>query len=264
MFSTSGTPLGRSGARMPEFRVVTTFGRAQWEAYAHALLPESLRLWGSTAEWQVWLDDNVQLGALPLGPDYRYLSTDPEHQAFMARWERMLRGPNGEQLQPRSYLHDAGRFAHKVFALTNSAAREGCETLLFLGADVEALAAVDVPWLRRVVNGYPITHLGRTDIASSETDFLAFHGRITARDFLQQLRAVYTSGDLFAYPEWIDGYVIARLAAQFGVVAQNLSAGLPGLDVFERTVLGERLRHWKGPRGKSALAARLANSVAQP
>ena len=256
-------------------RVVTTFGRRQWEDYAHALLPRSMELWPKDVEWQVWQDSRDTAVAIPyVGQKVtmHLLEDDPDHEAFMAGWNRRLaanpalahfidHGAGG-------YLLNAGRFAHKVFTMTNQAARAGADWLIFLGADVETTKAVDSAWLESVLRASEVVHLGRTDIRSSETDFLAFRLAITdkfphelsAQCFLDSLRHIYTSGDIYQWGEWIDGHIIGRLAAVFegiGLQVHNLSAGIPGLDVFEKTVLGERLVHHKGPRGKSALQHRL-------
>ena len=264
-------------------RIVTTFSRKQWDDYVHKLLPRSIELWPKEVEWQVWLDnyDERYLGKYGTNVEFRSLSDDPAHELFMQQWnDRVRRNPALKheitvKRYPNGYTLDAGTFAHKVFALTSEEARNGADWLIFLGSDVETLRAVDMEWLGGVLAG-DISHLGRRDIRSSETDWLAV--KITPsrepcdceaydRDlphwgemFLDSLRAVYTSGDIYNYAEWIDGHIIARLCtvmAGMGADVSNLSENLPGLDVFERSVLGERLRHWKGPRGKQMLMEKL-------
>lgn len=258
-------------------RVVTTFSRKQWDDYVHALLPRSIELWPKEVEWQVWLDDKIAFPAFPPMPftlgniKYRVLSDDPEHELFMQKWnDRVRRNPALKheitvKRYPTGYTLDAGTFAHKVFAFTSKEARDGADWLIFLGSDVETLRAVDMEWLGDMLAG-DISHLGRKDIRSSETDWLAVRTRPDNDGdpdckywgdwFLDALRHVYTSGDIYHYGEWIDGFVTARLVEVFkgmGVDISNLSEGIPGLDVFEKSVLGQRLRHHKGPGGKKAL-----------
>lgn len=267
-------------------RVVTTFSRKQWDDYVNVLLPRSIELWPKEVQWQVWLDSRdcgvyMHTSLEPPGfkyrPEIRYLSDDPEHELFMQKWnDRVRRNPALKheitvKRYPTGYTLDAGTFAHKVFAFTSKEARDGAEWLIFLGSDVETLRAVDMEWLGSVLAG-DISHLGRRDIRSSETDWLAIKvkpGREPCdceaydRDlphwgdhFLNALRHVYTSGDIYHYGEWIDGFVTARLVEVFkgmGADISNLSEGIPGLDVFEKSVLGQRLRHHKGPGGKKAL-----------
>ena len=263
-------------------RVITTFSRKQWDDYVHKLLPRSIELWPEEIEWQVWLDnqyDPVFLHRCVYSngrtiPDIRYLSDDPEHEAFMSAWkERVAKDPKLQASltkfrYPFGYTQDAGTFAHKVFAFTSKEARDGADWLIFLGSDVETLKPVTREWLDAVLFGGDVLHLGRHDIRSSETDFLAFRYPAILRDFkpirstafLAALRHIYTSGDIFNYAEWIDGHIIGRLCAVFtgmGIDVVNLSDGIPGLDVFEKTVLGERLCHHKGPRGKTMLIEKL-------
>lgn len=244
-------------------RVVTTFGRRQWEEYASRLLPQSLALWPEEVDWQVWIDGDLRLGELPKGVEYKRLEEDSDWVAFMAGWRAKLANnpalANFIDHGQGGYLLNAGRFAHKVFALTSPAARAGADWLIFLGADVETTAPVDSAWLQSVLQG-DLVHLGRTDIRSSETDFLGVFVKGIRPAFLTGLRHLYTSGDIFQWGEWIDGHLIGRLAAVLegqGALVKNLSAGLKGLDVWEHTVLGERMTHWKGPRGKSALKHKL-------
>lgn len=251
-------------------RVVTTFSRKQWDDYVHRLLPKSIELWPKEVEWQVWLDDRDPLPfhGTGLGGNHKFLflSDDPEHEAFMAGWRRrlecdtVLHAKITKFRYPFGYVHDAGTFAHKVFALTSKEARDGADWLVFLGSDVETLRPVDLDWLGRALAG-DIVHLGRADIRSSETDWLAVRlGGELATDmgwkFTAALRHVYTSGDIYQNAEWIDGFVVARLCAVFagiGADVKNLSEGVPGLDVWPQTMLGESLVHHKGPKGKQRL-----------
>lgn len=258
-------------------RVVTTFSRAQWQEYVHKLLPRSIELWPQEIEWQVWLDrpsdcwleieDSNAFTETHKNIRLEYLSDDPEHEAFMADWKRRVEdNPALKQAitvkrYPTGYTLDAGTFAHKVFALTGKEARQGADWLIFLGSDVETLERVEIDWLERILAG-DIVHLGRRDIRSSETDWLAVYiGEFgVGTEFLNALRYLYNSGDIYNWAEFIDGHIIGRLCAIFqgmGADVRNLSEGLPGLDVWSKTVLGERLVHHKGPRGKLHLKEKL-------
>lgn len=241
---------------MTRIRIITCYNKRLYDDYAWTTVAKSQSMWHGV-DIQRWSED----GAPHSTHD---LNKEPGYVDFLAHWRKLL-GPHG---RPASYLYDAGRFAHKVFALTSEEAMEDTDWLVFLGADVDTLKPIDADWLLRgpLARG-DIVHLGRRDIRSSETDFLAIRVGMDryawGESFLSALRHIYTSGDLYNYAEWIDGYIVGRLAAVMegeGANVVNLSVGLPGLDVFERTVLGERLRHWKGPQGKATFKERLRDA----
>lgn len=234
-------------------RIVTSFSHAMWDDYVHRTLPRNMELW--PAEWQVWLDDRTNDHGLR---NVRYLTDDPDHEAFMEQWNNILL--NNETLDraiteerfPTNYTQDAGTFCHKVFAMTNHEARKGCDWLIWLGADVEITEAITADWLDKILRA-DIVHLGRKDMRASETEFLAFHLDndmfSPANRFLNALRYIYTSGDLFKWAEWTDAHIIGRMCAVcegLGYNIRNLSQNRPGLDVWPETILGERMIHYKG------------------
>jgi hypothetical protein len=253
-------------------RVVTTFSRKQWDDYVHVLLPKSIELWPREVEWQVWHDSHTAFELIDyprtVNVVHKFLEDDPEHEAFMARWHKRvaknaaLKAEITIKRYPTGYTLDAGTFAHKVFAYTSKEARDGAEWLIFLGSDVETLRTVDMAWLGGVLAG-DISHLGRRDIRSSETDWLAVQSTEHGRRFLDATRHIYVSGDLYENAEWVDGFVTARLCAAFkgmGADISNLSEGLPGINVWEKTVLAEKMIHHKGMTGKRTIMEKLRDA----
>lgn len=240
--------------KLSDIRIVTSFSPIHWDEYVSRILPRNMELF--PANWQVWTDDHSRV--LPGSWDVNCLAEDAEHQKFMEQWNNLLlKKPEldsaiTEQRFPVNYTRDAGTFCHKVFAMTSSAARRDTNWLIWLGADVEITHEITEDWLDKVLRG-EIVHLGRKDMPASETEFLAFHLQndvfSPANRFLAGLRYVYTSGDLYRWAEWTDAYVIGRMAAVcegMGMGVWNLSKNIPGLDVWPETILGERLKHYKG------------------
>lgn len=235
-------------------RIVTSFSPLHWDDYVSRILPRNMKLW--PADWQVWVDDHSRV--LPGDWNVYCHADDPEHEAFMENWNRILLKNNDlataitEQRFPTNYTKDAGTFCHKVFAMTHPDIRRGCDWLVWLGADVEITHPVTEDWLKDVLTG-DIVHLGRKDMKASETEFVAFHIANSAMSrgstFLSSLRYIYTSGDLYKWGEWTDAHVIGRMCevcAGMGWNIHNLSKGLPGLDVWPETVLGQKMIHAKG------------------
>lgn len=241
-----------------DVRIVTSFSPLHWDDYVQRILPRNMELW--PADWQVWVDDHSRI--LPGDWNVHCLAEDPEHEAFMENWNRILLKNNDlatalvENRFPSNYTRDAGMFCHKVFAMTHPEMRWDCDWLVWLGADVEIREPVTPGYLSDILVG-DVVHLGRKDMPASETEFLAFHiGKSSmsrGSRFLSALRHIYTSGDIYRHAEWTDAYVVARMCAVvegLGWNVHNLSAGIPGLDVWPETVLAQTMSHYKG--GKKA------------
>jgi len=246
-------------------RIVTSFSPTMWDDYVHRILPRNMDLW--PADWQVWTDDHSRV--LPGSWNVNCLLDDKDHTAFMENWNNiLLKQPElataiTEQRFPTNYTKDAGTFCHKVFAMTNPVARKGADWVIWLGADVEIDRPITEDWLDKVLRG-EIVRLGRKDMRASETEFLAFHVNndpfSNANRFLNALRYVYTSGDVFKWAEWTDAHVIGRMCTVMegmGWSVWNLSKNISGLDVWPLTILGERMSHAKGNKKEGLKRARL-------
>lgn len=242
-----------------DIRIVTSFSPSMWDDYVHRILPKNMELW--PADWHVWTDDHSRI--LPGHWNVHCLAEDPEHEAFMENWNRILLKNNdlataiSEERFPTNYAKDAGTFCHKVFAMTNEEMRS-CDWLVWLGADVEITEPITEDWLEKILLG-DVVHLGRKDMRASETEFVAFRtGDMPARRFLDALRWIYGGVDLFNYAEWTDAHIIGRLAhigGCMGCKVHNLSQDIPGLDVWPHTILGERMKHYKGNQKQELINA---------
>lgn len=167
--------------------------------------------------------------------------------------------------QPYNFRLDAQKFSHKVFALVAEARRliqhptEQAGWLLWLDADTVTNVQVPLEFLHSILPAtVDIVHLGRTDINYSETSFLGFNlAKSMAAEFLADLEQLYTTGELFGYTEWHDGYAFSRLLnlhVGHGLVAFNLTPRVQGLDAFGVSPLAPYITHFKGPTGKAVFA----------
>jgi len=158
------------------------------------------------------------------------------------------------------YRSCAAKFAHKVFAYTDPN-RPGCDWWIWLDADTETFKPVDEEWIKQALPRIAFTgfqddeicsYLGRKDWNASETGWLAFNTKL-ADPFLKRMREVYTSGEIFDHLEWCDGYIFDRVREEFeaeGHKFRNLSAEVPGMHPWPETMLGQRMKHYKGPLRK--------------
>ncbi len=150
----------------------------------------------------------------------------------------------------QDYRWDAWRFAKKVFAITDPN-RAKADWWIWLDADIVTEQKVSTAWLRHIV-AKEITYLGRDKWPCSECGFVAYRtaGR-EANEFLARFREVYTSGEIFDHMEWHDSFIFDRVREEFPKSwFSDLSSGIPGMHVFDDSVLGDRMKHLKGPLRK--------------
>ena len=95
-----------------------------------------------------------------------------------------------------------------------------------------------------------LIHLGRTDIDFSETGFIGFNlDTMHSHYFLADIRGCYDIGEVLAYREWTDAFIMTRfikIYAAHGMKVHNLSDGASGLAVFPQSKLADFMTHHKG------------------
>jgi hypothetical protein len=146
-----------------------------------------------------------------------------------------------------SYQFDASKFCRKVFVQNHVFD----EDELVFWFDADCVIQKDIPEhiLRTMLERVALAYMGRDGIgAYTETGFLGFN---TKHPQFQKFRDAYLdyflSGRIFAQTlGWHD--CIAFDHARKGVSARNLSPNSTMGAVIQKTVLGEYVRHLKGPR----------------
>lgn len=187
---------------------------------------------------------------------YVKLDADADLDAFLKAYDvPMAHGIVGKKdgKWVADYRFQAIKFAKKVFALTTFA--ENVDWWVWIDADVVFEKPLDGAfWSTVCPPDKLMSYLGRKDWGHSECGFVAYRvGTPQIRSFLKRFRRAYTSGDVFSLPEWHDSYVFDVIRSQYPHVSdtfKNLAEGVPGTDVWPHTVLGEYMRHMKGPESK--------------
>jgi len=229
----------------------TAFSEEGYEQYGRKFIETFLRHWTIP----IWVHTDVELGdnarVFRVPPD-----RDADLQAFLQTYGIVdcpalstVEGPVA-----KDYRWRATKFAYKVFAYTGTPFDD---KLIWLDADIVTHEDVDEAFLDRACpNGLAFSYLGRTGWHTSECGFMGFDKHYGSA-FLKRMREVYTSGEIFEHMEWHDSYIFDRVREEFeakhDVFAFNLSKGLGGLHVFDDCLLGEKMRHLKGPLRKKGL-----------
>lgn len=147
-------------------------------------------------------------------------------------------------IESLSYLYDAGRFAHKVYAQLD--AFESDERyVVWLDADTVIKKPFDSSFLENLLNDKMCAYLGRKG-TYTETGFLIFdteHEDFPA--FEKRYREMYDDRILFMLMYWID--CCAFDTSIQGLEVENLTPDAAGMvDVFSLSPLADYIEHNKG------------------
>lgn len=262
---------------MSKIVVVTTFPNAAWQSYAKTMVVSFCEFWPKDMDFFVSLDSDVldldklpreEQQKLPVHQVIQELSSlprqihasprySPDLEKFLLRHQERLKAEQYQKDFRKCYI----RFAHKVFAMNfvlDEAANfcPDAEYLVWLDADVMTKGPVSQADIESWLPGDKIaSYLGRTGGWTSETGFIAFNLKEGGREFLRTWKSLYEQDKPLEWEDHTDAYAFDRVREEFNAangkdVFRNLSEGIEGRDVFEKTQLGKLLEHFKGPRKK--------------
>lgn len=241
-----------------KIRVITSFSGDGLERYGKRFMESFKRHWPGDVD--LWLYSESDTAPYPRFDLYH----DVELLEFLAEAKKR------DACFVDDYRRDAGRFAHKVFALTHPRNFENCDWLIWLDGDTETFADVSHDWLKTILpEDASVVYLGRKDMPHSECGFMAFNlkGGRPARNFLKMLRDSYIGGAIWKEDEWHDSWLFDRGREMDGRTGgvwhfHNLSADIPGMHVWDDCPLGTKMKHHKGPLRQQGMTPDQANAPA--
>lgn len=232
-----------------KFHVVTTMNAAGWEETGRRMAQSFTERWTTDATLTVYAE-----GFVPDVADVEVRKLPAWLDEFKAK-----RGPspmcNGIGNGRYDYRFDAVKFAHKTAALTDFGLGVDDGVMIWLDADTYTHSIVTPQWLEGL---FPkpayIAWLDRKN-SHPETGFVMFRAKHPYHHgFMESLRNLYTTGDLFRIGETHDAAAIHWVATtkmHSGKIPPPHS--LSGQAVnwhhpFIEGPLGQCLDHCKGPR----------------
>lgn len=231
-----------------KIQVVTSFSGEGWNKYANSMVRNFTKYWPTEVDLKAYhhdcKDENF-IGAVNI--KYFNLHEIGEHEIFMERWRNLKN-------VPQDWRYDAGKFTHKVFAITDAffSNFEDYDYTIWLDADTVTKAVVQMEDIQKWLEGSPdIVHLGRQNTNYSETSFIAFKHNNGIEAFIADWMRTFTSGEFHNYAEWHDGYVFERLLRihlGHGLNAKNMTPEVKDLEAFNQSPLGMKMTHFKGPK----------------
>ena len=231
------------------YRFVTSMSKEGYEQYGRNFLDSFLEKCAPRLSIHVFSEDDLESDSEWIHGIWRLLE-EPGLPDFLSACP-IPESPH--------YQWQAGRFAKKIFAISSDKLpKDGWR--IWLDADVIVDKPFTVEFLRFVCPFVPLqanyigSYLGRKDWHHSECGWVAYNLENGGLDFLREFREMYTSGEIFEYLEWHDSYLFDRLRERRPENWFNISADIPGMHPWDETILGEYMRHLKGPlrkKGKS-------------
>ena len=151
-----------------------------------------------------------------------------------------------KHIKPETYLFDANRFCHKVYAQLD-AFESGFRYVVWLDGDVVVKKPFGEDFLIGLLDGEMCAFLGRKE-SYTETGFIVFDTQHPDfPEFKKRYREWYDKRYLFLLPYWID--CLAFDASKFELSQKNLTPDARGMmDVFSQSLLAEYMDHDKGLR----------------
>jgi len=221
------------------YAVCTSFSKEGYEEYGKEFLESFKRYWPKHIGLYIYTEDcwDLEVRVIPL-------SSDEELTAFLETCPK----------DSTDYRWMVRKFAYKVFALTDPN-RPDVDWWIWLDADVVTTKPITDEFLAEACpEGFLASYLGRKDWHTSECGWVAYSKRYRGKEFLKRFREVYTSGEIFDHLEWHDSYIWDRVREEFaGSWFKNLSEGIPGMHVWDGSILGTCMEHKKGPLRKKGL-----------
>ena len=159
-------------------------------------------------------------------------------------WKEFVESTN--HLEPETYLFDAQRFCHKVYAQLD-AFESRHRYVVWLDADVVITKKWGQRFIKTLLDGEMCAFLGRNQ-SYTETGFIAFDTRHPDfPEFKRLYREWYDLRYIFMLPYWID--CLAFDASKHGLSGKNLTPDALGMaDVFSQSILKDYMVHDKGNR----------------
>ena len=245
---------------MKKFSVVTTFNNKGFNICAKEMLMSFDKFWTKDIPLNVYCED-MDLPKIKTSDRVLFSSFNEEVKKWYKFQSKFfLRELNKPDNSINSfYKYSAIKFAHKIYAIEKQLEKNISEYLIWLDSDVITFKKVNSSFIDTLIdkNSY-LTYLGREHINfHSEAGFLIFNTKNKFHKiFWQRMMEMYDEGKLFDQNEWHDSYIfdVVRLELEkkslknINITSMGLNSTQDQLNVFDNSVLGKFMNHFKGNR----------------
>lgn len=164
---------------------------------------------------------------------------------------------SGQTPMGYNYNYDAAKFCKKVFAQFD-ALKNNKGKAIWLDGDTFTKEPVTEEWVNDLFDDTAVSYLARAGF-HCESGYVGFDtAHREFQEFFERYENVYRRGHIFKLKRWHDCEALDWAIAQSNVKVKNLSEffkippdrkmDLEDLDVFGKSVLGQKMEHLKGSR----------------
>lgn len=253
-----------------KYALVTTFAAKHYDLYGKNMIETFNKHWPQDVEIHIYHEGNIPHPVESSRLFYHDLeASSPDLMAFKARHkdDPVANGmpnnqavPNGKRrpetikekwkLSP-SYLWDAIRFSHKVYAQTHLAANTDADVMYWVDADSITFRDVGDAHKSWLPEGKYCAYLGRHTY--TECGFIAFNlAHQASKEFMDRYKALYDTDEVFNMGQWTDCHTFDRVRTEMEnegkIVNHNLNPTFQKGHPFINTELGDYMDHLKGRR----------------
>lgn len=242
--------------KAPKFGVVTTFPNWATDVYGKKFLESFCAHMPKDVSLFISLDpDDKQKDTIaviePILVERLKAGTCLTRGVFMPEQAALLE--RHKDVKPvKDYRFDYKRFSYKIFSLYDAVAvakEEGIDYLVWMDADIVITQDItNADLLKWMPEGkQAISYLGRKDWDHSECGFMGFNlNNSNAVAAIDRIFKMYCTDEVLTLAQWHDSFVFDTIWKDMD--KKNLSEGIEGRDVFEKSLLGSHMIHNKGKR----------------
>ncbi len=149
-----------------------------------------------------------------------------------------------KEFTPKSYLFQASKFSHKVYAQLDAFKSEH-RYVVWLDADIIVTGEITSRFLKKLVDGHFCAFLGRK-VSHTESGFLIFDTEHPDfPKFVERYEVMYNERKLFMLDYWTDCHAFDK--SRQGLQAMNLTPDAEGIvNVFKLSPISHLMKHNKG------------------
>jgi hypothetical protein len=245
---------------MKKFAAVTTFNNEGFEISGKTMIESFDKFWSKDILLNVYYEDMSQPKIRCSERIFFHNFNEEVKKWYKFQSNFFLRELNKPDNSINSfYKYSAIKFAHKVYAIEKQLEKNTSEYLIWLDSDVITIKKIENSFIDTLIeNDSYLTFLGREHINfHSEAGFLIFNTKNKFHKiFWERMMEMYDQGKLFDQNEWHDSYIfdVVRLELEkkslknINISLMGLSKTQDQLNVFDNSVLGEFMNHFKGKR----------------
>jgi len=242
------------------FSVVTTFNKSSYESYCNKMLSSFDNYWPKEINIHAYYEDMEK-------PVEKFSSRVILHNFnkkvkdwYKFREQFFFKELNKPDNSVNSfYKYSAIKFAHKVYSIKEQLKKDSLsDYLIWLDSDIITINNINFNFLKELTNeNYYLCYLGRHIKFHSEAGFLIFNTKNKFhQEFWEIMSRMYDHGALFNEKEWHDSYIfdVVRLNLEkkncknFNISELGLKKTNDVLNVFDNSILGNHMIHFKGNR----------------